>query len=241
MLRNNIAFLLMVFAGNVFAQLHLDDPNYTYQTQSNEVLESSQVEELLTSGQHYSLKEEETVEGNYVVTLVPISNREFRQTIRKKKKLVRDLKGQKMVDYSLKDQFGNQITNHSFDAAKVTVYNFWFTTCDHCVEEIPKLNKVVAKFSSSDVNFIAPTFNTHTQVAKFLEDNTFNYTILTSGKRLAQDLHIRSYPTHLIVDHNGMIQKVMIGSSDRVIKHLYKNIKHLLGHEIRVENRIANH
>ncbi len=240
MLRKIIMMGLVLAAFDLQAQLHLDDPNYTYQNINQQTLTGEEVNAMLTSRQHYSLKEESLGNEQFIVTLVPISNREFRQTIRKKKRLVRQLKGQSIPDYELKDQYGQSITNHSFDQSKVTVYNFWFTTCEHCLDEIPKLNELVSSFNPAQVNFIAPTFNTHTQVAKFLEDHTFNYTILTNGKSLTQALHIRSYPTHLVVDHNGVIKKVMIGSSDRVIRNLYKNIKHLLDHEIRVENRIAN-
>ena len=210
-----------------YGQLHLDDPNYVYQSVDGTVLEKTKVHELLHSHQHYSLKEEEKEDGKFVVTLVPISNKEFRQIIREKKRLALDMKGEKMPDYSLKDQQGHPVTNHTFDYQKVTVYNFWFTTCPHCIEEIPKLNAIVKDFPEG-VTFIAPTFNTHTQVANFLESHDFDYQIVTSAKSLAEDMHIRSYPSHYLIDQDGIIRKVIIGSSDRVIRKVRRNIQKLL-------------
>ncbi len=218
---------LCAFAPVAFAQLHLDDPDYIYQSEAGQVLEKDKVNELLHSKQHYSLKEEVKSDGTYLVTLVPISDQEFRKIIKEKKVLAKGMKGKIVPDYALKDVNGKPITNHTFDKRKVTVYNFWFTTCPHCVEEIPKLNLIARDFDK-DVTFIAPTFNTHTQVAKFLEDNTFDYQIVTNAKSLAQDMHIRSYPSHYLIDDEGVIRKVIIGSSNHVIRKVRRNIKRLL-------------
>lgn len=218
---------MLVLAVPCYGQLHLDDPDYTYQSVDGKVLEKSKVNDLLHSRQHYSLKETATDDGKFLVTLVPITNKEFHQIIREKKRLAREMKGEKVPDYSLEDQQGEPITNHTFDYQKVTVYNFWFTTCPHCIEEIPKLNEIVKEFPE-DVTFIAPTFNTHTQVANFLKDNRFDYQIVTSAKSLAQDMHIRSYPSHYLIDQEGVIRKVIIGSSNHVIRKVKRNIRKLL-------------
>lgn len=219
--------LLCGFVTAGYAQLHLDDPDYIYQTETGEVLAKEKVNELLHSKQHYSLKEEPKDDGTFIVTLMPISDQEFRKIIKEKKALAKGMKGEKVPDFSLKDRNGDAITNHTFDKRKVTVYNFWFTTCPHCVEEIPKLNGIVKDYGDQ-VTFIAPTFNTHTQVARFLENNTFDYQIVTNAKSLAQDMHIRSYPSHYLVDDEGVIRKVIIGSSNHVIKKVRRNIEKLL-------------
>ena len=222
-----ILFLQVTLAISAFGQLHLDDPDYIYQSVDGTVLDKDKVNDLLHSRQHYSLKEKEQVDGTFLVTLVPITNKEFHRIIREKKKLAMEMKGQKVPNYSLKDQNGNPITNHTFDYQKVTVYNFWFTTCPHCLEEIPKLNEIVKEFPEG-VTFIAPTFNTHTQVAKFLESNEFDYQIVTSAKSLAHDMHIRSYPSHYLIDHQGVIRDIIIGSSDHVIRKVKRHIRRLM-------------
>lgn len=222
-----ILLSLCSFVTAAFAQLHLDDPDYVYQSETGQVLEKDKVNELLHSKQHYSLKEVVKDDGTFLVTLVPITDQEFRKIIKEKKALAKGMKGEKVPDYRLKDVGGKPITNHNFDKRKVTVYNFWFTTCPHCIEEIPKLNEIVKDFGG-EVTFIAPTFNTHTQVVKFLEDNTFDYQIVTNAKSLTQDMHIRSYPSHYLIDDEGVIRKVIIGSSNHVIRRVRRNIKKLL-------------
>ncbi len=219
--------ILMTASIRVFAQLHLDDPAYKYQTVDGKILADQEVNKLLHSRQHFSLKEIANSNGTFTVTLIPISNKEFHKIIKEKKKLARQMKGQQVPDFTLKDEKGESISNYTFDKQKVTVYNFWFTTCPHCIEEIPKLNLIVKDFPKG-VTFIAPTFNTHTQVAKFLESNVFDYHIITNGKSLAEMMHIRSYPSHYIVDQEGIIRKIYIGSSNRVIKQVRKEIMKLL-------------
>ncbi len=233
-----IAFFAFYYTG-AMAQLHLDDPNYIYQTTRQDTLSGKQVDSLLHSKQHYQLIENKMDNGKIMVTLLPITNFTFRQIIRKKKKMVMAMKGQKVPDYQLTSYGGEEMTNKVYNEAHVTVYNFWFTTCDHCIEEIPILNQVVKDFPEN-VNFVAPTFNTKNQVNNFLKDNKFDYTIIPNAKSLAKEMHIRSYPTHFIVDHTGTIKKVMIGSSNKVIKQLRKNIKTLLSQEYRTENKMAN-
>jgi len=205
-----LAVFLCAFALTANGQLHLDDPGYVYQTVAGTTLEKAKVNELLHSRQHFTLKEESKPDGTFIVTLIPITDKEFHKIIKEKKKLARNMR---------KNIEGESITNHTFDKNKVTVYNFWFTTCPHCIEEIPKLNQIVKDFPE-DVTFIAPTFN--------LEKNTFHYNIVTNGKSLAQDMHIRSYPSHYIINQNGVIKKVIIGSSNHVIRKVRRNIKRLL-------------
>lgn len=216
-----------MIATAVKGQLHLDDPAYTYKSQSGKTLADKEVNEMLHSPQHYRLVEKENNDGTFVVTLIPISDKEFKKTIAEKKKLARQMKGRSVPDFTVKDEQGRPVSKKSFENGKVTVYNFWFASCPHCIEEIPRLNSLVEEFGD-EVLFIAPTFNTHTQVAGFLEQNPFDYEVLTSAKSLANDLYIRSYPSHYIVDEKGMIRNVYIGSSKQVIGKIRKRVKKLL-------------
>ncbi|MGB3467001.1 MAG: TlpA disulfide reductase family protein [Cyclobacteriaceae bacterium] len=218
---------LCMIASVAKGQLHLDDPAYVYKTQSGEILKDKEVSEMLHSPQHYSLQEEAKDDGTFVVTLVPITDQEFKRIIGEKKKLAKKMKGQRVPDYTVKDTKGRPVSKESFESGKVTVYNFWFASCPHCLKEIPDLNRLVKDFGD-EVIFLAPTFNTHTQVADFLKNNPFNYQVLTSAKSLANDLHIRSYPSHYIVDDKGMIRNVYIGGSKQVISKIRKQVKKLL-------------
>ena len=59
----------------------------------------------------------------------------------------------------------------------VTVYNFWFVACKPCVDEIPVLNQLAAKYNNDSVRFIAITFDTPEKVEAFLTKNPFNFMI----------------------------------------------------------------
>ena len=56
-----ILFLQVTLAISAFGQLHLDDPDYIYQSVDGTVLDKDKVNDLLHSRQHYSLKEKEQV------------------------------------------------------------------------------------------------------------------------------------------------------------------------------------
>ncbi len=94
---------------------------------------------------------------------------------------------------------------------KVVVLNFWFTGCEPCVAEMPKLNELVEKFKNEDVVFIAPTWDTESVSQDFLKKTTFKYNVVAN----ASSLIVRTYrdgtgnvtmPTQIIIDKEGNIE-----------------------------------
>ncbi|MET0391667.1 MAG: TlpA disulfide reductase family protein [Chitinophagaceae bacterium] len=103
-----------------------------------------------------------------------------------------DIKGNK---YKLKDLKG-----------KVVVMNFWFVGCEPCRREIPELNKVVQDYKdSTDVVFLAVCLDDESPVEKFLEKMPFAYNIIAGGRFITSQYGINSYPTHLILDKEGLV------------------------------------
>jgi peroxiredoxin len=99
---------------------------------------------------------------------------------------------------------------------KVVVMNFWFTGCEPCVAEMPKLNGLVDKFKEKDVVFIAPSWDNASILSAFLKEHRFKYQVVPN----AGGLIIRTYsdgtgnvvfPTHLVIDREGRIDTRLTG------------------------------
>lgn len=100
---------------------------------------------------------------------------------------------------------------------KTVVLNFWFIGCKPCVMEMPHLNKLVAKYGSEDVVFIAFALDSEVALKKFLVKNPFNYNIIPDAGKIAQDnFKVNSFPTSIIIDKQGLVQDYLIGYSEDV-------------------------
>jgi peroxiredoxin len=144
--------------------------------------------------------------------------------------LFQDWVGKAFPDFALKT-INDETWNRKRLLGKYFVINFWFTGCAPCIEEMPALNKLVAAFKEQGVIFLGPTFNEREQVSSFLKRRIFNYTVLPNATGLIQALSIKYYPTHLIVDKNGIIRAVSVGASQDIYSKLEKSINQVLNEQ----------
>lgn len=120
-----------------------------------------------------------------------------------------DINGKK---YSLKDLKG-----------KVVVLNFWFVACVPCVVEMPELNNLKEKYKGKNVVFLAIGLEDAVQIKEFLKTNTFNYTLLSEGKKTADAYQVSVFPTSMVIDREGVIRYSQLGGQD-VLESLSKEI-----------------
>lgn len=96
---------------------------------------------------------------------------------------------------------------------KIVVLNFWFIGCKPCIAELPALNKLVEKYASEDIVFIA--FSTDSDQAikdKLLPKYTFKYKLVSSKYDLSKLYCIvAGYPTNMVLDREGMVKLVFNG------------------------------
>ena len=110
----------------------------------------------------------------------------------------------------------------------VVVINFWFTTCGPCIKEMPFLTELVAANKENPVVFIAPAPDNENQVRKFLKKNTFTYQVIPSSLDYINTVHIENFPTHLVIDKEGIIRQVFVGYADDIKMKLQEEIDKLL-------------
>lgn len=112
------------------------------------------------------------------------------------------------------------LSGKQYDAAalrgKIVVLNFWFIGCAPCKVEIPGLNQLVAEFKGQDVIFLAFALDPAEDLRDFLKKTAFNYEVIPdAGKLMEEQFKIGPYPTHIIIDRNGMVEATMTGGNEK--------------------------
>ena len=143
------------------------------------------------------------------------------------KKEVKRMQGEPFPDFELTTIDGSTYTKSDL-AGKIFLVNFWFTRCKPCIMEMPEMNEMVKAFEGEDITFLAPTFDDADQVDRFLQKRAFDYEIVADVKEFCLETNIRSYPTHFVVNGEGIIEKVVIGYSSMTVKTLKRSIGKLL-------------
>ena len=86
------------------------------------------------------------------------------------------------------------------------VLEFWATWCAPCIEQIPHLNELVAKFAGRPIQFISITDEDRLIVSKFLAARPISGWVALDPRRSQFDAYtVNGIPHTVIVDANGMV------------------------------------
>ena len=154
-----------------------------------------------------------SIDNNYTTYS---SIREFQLAIQKN---TDNLIGQSIDELNIKDVDGNYFKKENLNK-KITVFNFWFTSCAPCITEIPDLNKLKEKYRNQAVQFLAITFDEEAQVKPFLEKHPFEFQIFPNQKELINQFKIHSFPTTFVTDKSGIIIHSESGGSFSIFEDL---------------------
>jgi peroxiredoxin len=89
---------------------------------------------------------------------------------------------------------------------KVIVLNFWFIGCPGCMEELPRLNSLAAKYRDNDhVVFIAIAPNTAADLREFLARERFDYKVVGSARVIINLFDFVGYPRNIVIGKDGRI------------------------------------
>ena len=128
-----------------------------------------------------------------------------------------NLEGTAFPEFDLTDLAGNHYTNQN-TKGKTLILKTWFIACKPCVEEMPMLNELVGKYSTrDDLVFISLALDSQAELEEFLKKRDFDYQVVASQKELIQGkLDLQLYPTHLIINQDGSIAKVVTKASEMI-------------------------
>lgn len=112
---------------------------------------------------------------------------------------------------------------------KVVVINLWFIGCSPCRQEIPRLNELVKEFSGQPVVFLAPSFDSAEALREFLKKVPFEYQVVPNAEQLINtQFNASSFPTHIVIDQNGLVEATLVGASERRPEEVRRLILQLL-------------
>ena len=111
--------------------------------------------------------------------------------------------------FSFKDLDGNLITNENLKG-KIVVIKCWFIHCVACIAEFPEVNEMALKYKNrKDIVFISLAEDSPEELKAFLIKRPLLYSVVPNLKiYMNNTLQINGFPTHLIVNKNGIIEKV---------------------------------
>ncbi|MEO9871290.1 TlpA family protein disulfide reductase [Ekhidna sp.] len=159
--------------------------------------------------------------------LIAQPTKEQIKQVEEAKKEVKRMKGKPFPSFKLTAIDGTVFTMEELKG-KILLINFWFSRCKPCIMEMPEMNDLVAKYKTEDIVFLAPTFDGTDLVKTFLDRRDFDYQIIADVQDFCLELNVRSYPTHFVVNQQGIIEKVIIGYSPLTVGGLRKSVRKLL-------------
>ncbi len=120
------------------------------------------------------------------------------------------MEGVEMPAFSFTNLNGKEY-NKANTKGKILILKCWFIGCVACVKEFPELNTLVEKYESrNDILFISLAIDNKKDLSKFLKTRTFKYQTVPEMKDyMISALNVSQYPTHLLIDKEGKIRKVV--------------------------------
>ncbi|MFH7005755.1 TlpA family protein disulfide reductase [Flavobacterium bizetiae] len=120
------------------------------------------------------------------------------------------MEGTAFPPFSFKDLNGNLVTNESMKE-KIIVIKCWYIHCTPCIREFPQVNKLAEEYKDrQDILFISLAEDSPEQLKAFLARKPLSYSVIPNMKEYMNEaLQLNSFPTHFIINKEGMIAKVL--------------------------------
>lgn len=128
------------------------------------------------------------------------------------------MEGKELPAYDFIDLNGKTYNNTN-TKGKIVILKCWFIHCTACVKEFPELNKLVERYKNrNDMQFISLAWESKQQLTSFLKTKEFKYAVVPNKdeKYMREQLNVTIYPTHILIDKDGKIVKVVNAISDLV-------------------------
>lgn len=219
-----VFFSVLIGSGSHGQLISLSDTTIIFKNLEGKVLSKDEVKDLMKGV--FSIRQE-SKDGRKIITIIPAGGDERLKQQAKIETFKNNLVNKPINDFELTD-----LTNKKWNSmglrGRVLVINFWFTACKPCIQEMPHLNKLVEEYKNNEVVFLAPAPESESQIKKFLKKYSFDYNIVPSSIDLITAMNIENFPTHLIIDKEGIIRQVFIGNAEDIKEKIQLEIDKLI-------------
>ena len=124
-------------------------------------------------------------------------------------------------DFTLNDIYGMPLTLSSFRGTYV-VLDFWGSWCPWCIKGIPEMKKYYEKYNGKfeiiGIDCNDPVEKWKAAVANY--DMPWKHVYNPKGSRLAEQYGVQGYPTKVIIDPKGRVEKVVVGEDPAFYRYL---------------------
>jgi peroxiredoxin len=208
-----------------YYNIHLAQ-NFTGLDADSTSLDKKQFLEKLTTGKYVALKTR--MSNNLPVYQLYAVNNSQSDISRTMQQLANNelvnfkMEGKELPDYNFTDLDGNRYTTAS-TKGKLLVVKCWFINCVACVKEFPELNKLVQEYRQrKDILFLSLATDAKADLQSFLIKRPFAYAVVAGQEAyMSKQLGITQYPTHLLINKEGKIVKV-VNTADDLVPFLAK-------------------
>lgn len=135
------------------------------------------------------------------------------------------MEGVKMPEFAFTDLNNKNYNNKSL-LNKTTIIKTWFINCNACIAEMPDLNMFFNTYKNNDkLQFISLATDNEEMLEAFLEKKKFSFPVVANQKQfIEKTLNLTTYPSHIVIDKNGKIEKVF-NNADALIGYINYTIK----------------
>lgn len=122
--------------------------------------------------------------------------------------------GDTAPDFKLPDLNGQSVSLGSFKG-KTVLLNFWATTCNPCVNEMPYFQAMHEEMSANS-NFVLLMIDVGEDAAtvkKFIQGNKYTFTVLLDNQyEVAGKYNVQYTPTSVLIGKEGKVEFSIIGA-----------------------------
>ena len=127
------------------------------------------------------------------------------------------MEGSQLPNFEFTDLNENTYTAEN-TKGKTLILKTWFINCKACVAEFPELNELVENYkNNNELIFLSLALDKKKELEKFLQKKDFKYQVIPNQREfIDKKLNLQVYPSHIIVDKNGTILKVVNNASEMI-------------------------
>lgn len=122
--------------------------------------------------------------------------------------------GNPAPDFTIQDG-ATSVTLHNL-REKVVVLNFWATWCPPCIQELPSLEQLQARFKDRGVEVVGISVDVDGKAyQQFLKDHKVDFVTVRDPDQKTNSLYgTFKFPETYIIDRRGILRRKFIGAVD---------------------------
>ncbi|MBD3628747.1 TlpA disulfide reductase family protein [Cyclobacterium sp.] len=194
--------------------------NFIGLNEKSDTIQKEQFLEQLTSGDFIPLKLKSKIETYKLYKLDALADKGIGSTIKNASTTNLEhfkMEGKTFPKFDFRDLNGQHYNNEN-TKGKTILIKTWFIGCTACIAEFPELNRIVEDHENDDdMVFISLALDAKPELERFLLKRPFKYQVVPEKRDfLEKELNLQIYPTHIVVDKNGTIVKVVNKASEMI-------------------------